>query len=544
MNKGLFAIAVSLALSVPVFGQNDGFDMTKKLEELRKARSGEVVPDTVGGSDERTMEEILDDLRSQVGGDDPLPPEWSIEEGGTYVINGRAYIASFPSLTEIRLTLVREPPEPEPVVGRVINQFSMRPEVLKLGDELGIPRSQLMGWGLNSSLAVGLCGGDGWEGMTRPDGTVVTRDDAMLLARANNRLTRWEYGLYGSDGVADEHGGTWGRLVESGWENPAEYDGWLVPDIETWNMTLMSRRPDKPDQGYGYIWNRATDTVTLQRHYLARLQSNDLDARLAVHPWAIDTNGDGKKDALRFTRDDVIEQTIRIVNKIKAVFPKAKITWYNFPNMLYWQSDEDAEANMVSWEEAITRLHAAGTFDALAPSVYDHYSHLFRFPDTDDAAWERAQRLNRDRDRERFGRGVRRTLEMGDRLGIPTILYTWDVFHNDGRCTKSGWPIPWEEWEDHIRYLASLRSSNDTQVWGIYLWGARKYYWDKIDCYRTNMETYVITDPKGDPDAQFEVYDLARAVEIMQRSAKIGADLWGKPPSQLPPAGPPAPTPN
>ena len=458
------------------------------------------------------MEEKLKEL-SQKG--DAQPADWQVEENGVYVINGDSYKASLVPPSDINgqpnwlFTWVPSSEEPPYAGARVLNQFNRTAPVLRLGEEFGIPPSMVVGWGLVNNLNEGLCGSDGWEDQ-------IGRENAMLLSRANSRLTRFEYGLYGGDGIPDANGGTWGKLMSWGWEDPSEFDGWLVFDVETWNMTLMSRRPDKSDTGRGYVWDREADSLTLTRWY-KDWRNKRFDERVQVHPYGVDTDGDGVKDALRFTRQDVINEHIRIVRKLQAIFPKAKWTAYNFPNMGYWTSDEDEAYNQANWREACQQLHDAGVLDALGPSVYDHYSHLFRFPDTDDDQWKRLQRIQRDRDRQRFGRGVKHALEAGDSIGIPVLLYTWDVFHNDGRCSKSGWVIPWEEWEDHIRGLLGVSSDAGTRPQGFILWGARRWYWERDECYRASMETYI---------KDFDEYDLNRAAQLMSRAARIASDTW------------------
>lgn len=474
-----------------------------------------ILTGTVCGQDDFNMEEKLNELSAQARGvgnsDAEIVADWTIEEGGIYVINGAAWQASMPSLTQITLTRY-SPPPPDPPANRVINQFNRHPEVRALGDKLGIPSSTILGWGLVTNLNSGLCGGDGWEEQ-------IGRENAMILARAGSSTTRWEWGLYGGDGLPNAEGGLWGTLMSWGWEDPAEFDGWLVFDVETWNMTLMARR-ERP-QGTGYLYDMENDTVTLYRSYPKWRNANNLDEKLAVHPYGIDTNGDGVNDALRFTRDDVIREHIRIMAKVRKIFPKAKFGAYNFPNMGYWWDDETEARNQANWATALEELVKAGAVQALMPSVYDHYSHVFRFPGMTDQQWTNAQRHTRARDMERFSRGVRHTLDTAVKLRVPVYLYTWDVFHSDGRCSKSGWVISWGEWEDHIRTLASLKTDRGVGVDGIFLWGARRYYWDNNNCYRPNMETYI-----GTTDKEFEKYDLDRAFEIMRRASAISTEIW------------------
>lgn len=454
-----------------------------------------------------------------------------LEEKKQYKINGRTWRVASLLESEIKLELVPPPPDVEPdkgdLGGRFIQHFDRRfaHEWREAGAEIGYSE----GWGLIEHWNLGAMGGDGWADR-------IGIENALKLAGATSSQTRWTYHLAKADR----------ELVEMGYEEgAASYDGLILIDVETWNLALLGGHAEHAASKVdGVEYHAASDSLTFDRAFLERQAGADVgrfryEDRIAVHPFAVDLDGDQAVDGIRISRADMLEGHIAIAKRLRTVYPNATIGAYDFPSAGYWDKPDVMDARFVAWEETIASLRDAGALDVLVMPVYDFYSHLFRFPNQSDESWASAKLKIQAQDQQKFGELVRRGLELAERVGMPLYLYTMHSFHMNGKCDRAGLRVPREEWIDHVAHLASIRTAAGTGVEKIALWGADEYYWN-APCYRPALDAAVIAVTGGTcvhgadgamivaTDDDFDEYRAWLSEDLISRCEAVYQRVWGK----------------
>lgn len=433
--------------------------------------------------------------------------DFKLEDGATYTVNDQTYTAHF--VNKDVIVLKRVPPKVQ--IGPHI-AFQMDSEAgVEYAKSKGILPSIATGWGVGGTVNVGLMGGDGWE-------DTLGREAAMILAKATNTQTRFEYSI-----------NLMTRTIES-WGYTAEtFPGKIVLDVETWNMALLGRMP-KPATGTGYEYSRTKGAVELRQPALhGNLTAEQWTKWWSVHPYAADSDKDGRNDVIRFTYKDVLRETIRITAKFRAAFPNASFGWYAFPLSNYWSDEAEAAEIAAAWSDSIGVLVQGKAMDFISPSVYDFYSHTYRFPGQTDESWTKEQAQAKARDEMRHGRAVLAALEMGDKYDVPVWLYTTHHYHSNGQCARSGHYVG-DEWTQHVVYLGNLRSAAGRQIEGKILWGADRYYWRADPCYRPQLEAF-----SGETtDEGFKAWTEAYNRTHVDRALAAGAQIWKAPVSMTP----------